>query len=993
MWVKCLAVATLLSAMPVFGQFTLNVVSMAPPNNTIPIQLTGTDGGKSSGIFTLGSTSHALRYDFATNSFELSLDEPGINAVEENPEAALASDGSHYAGWDQFQSTYSLAPGTHNRCVMWTEGVGKQVLHPSDYGDSWCVGVDHGNVVGTAYLQYVEGLVGGKTILHTFMTAILNGAPIVTNPNFCYTPFNFGSIPDCFSRARGISGDDVVGDYNDPPVGLPADGTAVGISFGSALDSSPQANPFPRALLWHPSTESVVQLHPAGYVSSIALATNGVQQGGWATDTAGLMHAILWSGTADSALDISPAGYTDTRITGMSTEFQAGDGWVGGPANTPGAVHHGLVWQGNSASVLDLNQFLPPGYTHLTITGVDADGNIAGYMEQDSNGTANPGSALGVLFTPTPSVSIRSLSLSPVSQIPGNTVSGIATLGAPAAMGGVLVSFSSSNSALIAPPAPVLIPEGQTSAAFTTTVSATTLQTVITTVTLTGRTGYVSRSAAVTVTPQAPADPIASIALSPSNVAPGNPVAVQVTLANPAPATGVIVSFSSSNPSVLAGPSALVVPAGQSSVSVSALTNSAQIFEPANVVLSAATGTVAQQASLTVASIPKPVSVSLGTPQNVVFSAQGGTSGTGIVALSAVGVPPSTVTLTNTNPALTIPSVLVQPTNSGLAGFNFTSLPVPVATSGIVTATANGASASSTITITASPSPSIQSFAILLASPTQTFSSGDTLAATVTLSGPAYLGGMTIALAADNPAAVTIPSSVTIPAGGITASFTVKASQVAAPTTVTISATLPGFAAVPVTVTVIPGPALAITGYSLSPYSMIGSGVVTNGIVTLNQPAPAGGVVVFLTAAPGAAKIAPSVIFAQGQNLASFPIQGNGVSSPTAVSLTATYKGVLAPLGASAAASLTVSPTDTLRMAKGGATWSISTHLLTVTATSTNPEAIITVLNATGNVPLGTMTGNGLGNYTFQATIASIASVNIKSNLGGSTGQGVTVVP
>jgi hypothetical protein len=39
------------------------------------------------------------------------------------------------------------------------------------------------------------------------------------------------------------------------------------------------------------------------------------------------------------------------------------------------------------------------------------------------------------------------------------------------------------------------------------------------------------------------------------------------------------------------------------------------------------------------------------------------------------------------------------------------------------------------------------------------------------------------------------------------------------------------------------------------------------------------------------------------------------------------------------------------------------------------------------------MTSLGNGNYSFQETIASIASVNFKSNLGGATGQGVTIVP
>jgi hypothetical protein len=54
---------------------------------------------------------------------------------------------------------------------------------------------------------------------------------------------------------------------------------------------------------------------------------------------------------------------------------------------------------------------------------------------------------------------------------------------------------------------------------------------------------------------------------------------------------------------------------------------------------------------------------------------------------------------------------------------------------------------------------------------------------------------------------------------------------------------------------------------------------------------------------------------------------------------------------------------------------------------------VITVLNAAGSTLLGTMTSQGNGNFTFQTTISSIASVNIRSNLGGATGQGVTTVP
>jgi hypothetical protein len=142
-----------------------------------------------------------------------------------------------------------------------------------------------------------------------------------------------------------------------------------------------------------------------------------------------------------------------------------------------------------------------------------------------------------------------------------------------------------------------------------------------------------------------------------------------------------------------------------------------------------------------------------------------------------------------------------------------------------------------------------------------------------------------------------------------------------------------------------------------------------------------------------AAKVPSTVTLAQGQTSASFSIQGNGVSAATAATLSATYQGGLAPLGPVAATtSLTVAPTDVLK-ATVKPTWSTSTHVLTATVTGTNPQAIITTLNANGNVPLGVMTNLGNGNYSFQTTIASISAVNFKSSLGGSTGQGVTVIP
>ncbi|HLJ50623.1 MAG TPA: carboxypeptidase-like regulatory domain-containing protein [Bryobacteraceae bacterium] len=184
---------------------------------------------------------------------------------------------------------------------------------------------------------------------------------------------------------------------------------------------------------------------------------------------------------------------------------------------------------------------------------------------------------------------------------------------------------------------------------------------------------------------------------------------------------------------------------------------------------------------------------------------------------------------------------------------------------------------------------------------------------------------------------------------------------------------------------------ISITGLTFSPYSTIGAGVVTNGVVSLNQPAPAGGVTLSVSSSNKVAKVPATATVAAGATTGTIAIQGSGVNTPTSVSITASYSGSLAPSGSLAQAALTVAPGDTLHVLS--ATFSKSTQLLKVTATSTNPQSIINVLNASGNVPLGIMTSLGNGSFSYQTAIVSIASVNLKSNLGGATGQGVTILP
>jgi DNA-binding beta-propeller fold protein YncE len=182
-------------------------------------------------------------------------------------------------------------------------------------------------------------------------------------------------------------------------------------------------------------------------------------------------------------------------------------------------------------------------------------------------------------------------------------------------------------------------------------------------------------------------------------------------------------------------------------------------------------------------------------------------------------------------------------------------------------------------------------------------------------------------------------------------------------------------------------PPIVPNSYTLSPWTTIGAGITTTATVTLNQPAPAGGAVLTLSASdPKAAKVPATVTVPAGQSSVSFAVQGSGVSIASAVTLTAQYNG------GTASATLTVAPGD--KIAIPSATYSQSTHVLTVTATDTNPQAILNVYLASNNQLLGTMTNQGGGNYQLTVTLAATpASVNVASNLGGKTGQGVKLVP
>ncbi|HEX4488089.1 MAG TPA: PEP-CTERM sorting domain-containing protein [Terriglobales bacterium] len=142
------------------------------------------------------------------------------------------------------------------------------------------------------------------------------------------------------------------------------------------------------ALLWNNTAESFVDLHPAGFSSSMAYATSGSSQVGIAVFE-GLngeifTHAQLWNGSAASAIDLNSAGLQNSYTLAVSGAIQVGRG----NGSATGFADHALMWTGSPTSVVDLN---PSGSTRSAASAI-LGATVVGY------GTPNGGQQHAMLW-------------------------------------------------------------------------------------------------------------------------------------------------------------------------------------------------------------------------------------------------------------------------------------------------------------------------------------------------------------------------------------------------------------------------------------------------------------------------------------------------------------------------------------------------------------------------------------------------------------------
>ena len=145
--------------------------------------------------------------------------------------------------------------------------------------------------------------------------------------------------------------------------------------------------------------------------------------------------------------------------------------------------------------------------------------------------------------------------------------------------------------------------------------------------------------------------------------------------------------------------------------------------------------------------------------------------------------------------------------------------------------------------------------------------SGDTVAGTLVLSTPAPDGGLLVALAADKPAALTVPTSVLVAPGQKVATFDMVAGSVTKTTTVSVSAS---YLAESRAATVYVNPAGAqIKAFVISPASVLG-GQSAQGVITLTKRAPASGLNIALTSSDPSGVTVPTYVNIPGDRTSGF---------------------------------------------------------------------------------------------------------------------------
>ena len=345
----------------------------------------------------------------------------------------------------------------------------------------------------------------------------------------------------------------------------------------------------------------------------------------------------------------------------------------------------------------------------------------------------------------------------------------------PAPAGGAVIALQSSDPAVAPVPATFTMAAGLAWDQFRFQIGSVT---VAEQVTLTASLNGTSASVGFTANPPA----LKSLTLSPSTITGGAQPTLIVMLNGQAPSGGLTVNLASDSPTA-SPPATATVAAGDVSVSVNIPTSA--VTANTLVTISATQGGTTLQAQVTLTPAQPPDSLTL---SQTTVSGSAGVSGA--VRLASPATTDTSIQLSSSDPAATVPHSVLIPQGAIAGGFFVDVTPVTTQTIVTISATAAGVTKTAMLTLNPVGGGGGATLNSLTLNPTS-IRGGRSTTGTVTLSAAAPAGGVVITLSSSNTGLATVPASVTIPAGATSATFTVNTSSVSSTATVTIGGSAP----------------------------------------------------------------------------------------------------------------------------------------------------------------------------------------------------------
>lgn len=461
-----------------------------------------------------------------------------------------------------------------------------------------------------------------------------------------------------------------------------------------------------------------------------------------------------------------------------------------------------------------------------------------------------------------------SVLITPSSVVAGNSASGTATLASPAPAGGATVTLTS-NRANAQVPATVTVPQGSTSAGFTVTTTPVTTQT---TATITASSAGSSR----TGTLQLRVIQLASLSTALTSLAGGQATTGTVTLDAGAPGSGASVSLSS-NHAATSVPANVLVPTGSKTATFTVNTSAV-----ASLVNATLTATYNGSTVTCLLEVRPPALSSLAANPSSVY---GGTPTTSTVTLTSAapsgGLP---VALSVSNNKLFLPNgpTLTIPAGAASASFPIQTLEVTSTVTHQVRATLNGVTLSAEIQLR--PLPNLTGFT---ANPTTVYE-GYPSTGTLQLDRAAPPGGSAVTIASVEAGThFVLPSTVTVPAGQASTTFTIGTRDAGATQVVrSVRATYRGVSRT-VSITLRP---IFLADMAVTPTRLVGGGAISV-TVSITHPAAPQGTDVFFTA-QNKILVPTSVKVPSTQTSHTFSVPTATVTVRTSQTITARRNGV-----------------------------------------------------------------------------------------------------